>query len=676
MSWLKDKLFGAKPRLNSFSVVDSDTMGSSNAQYCQTQLKNFIAKGQELKTYIVGYELVSEERYIIYKIAVSALGQHYTIDRRYSEFKELHDFSVKTYPLYKFSNFPGKSVGLFKSYNCPVLIQSRINAFNEMLSHLSAICSKNPDTHFLEWLELDHNLLIQMSPVPSKRRLVKSIMENSYTTRSVFSEEAKQLKQFLLDLDSEQETQLVLKEIEIFIFSPENRWRLKTDDISRFLLGDTESKGFLYYCFQVKHGCHYFCCLFLETLNKMLSKSFNPSCNMFRQMITSLPLTRLKQLGIGAHVETSGFKRCKQFSFELVALFEAVNPRSNFGSLFISAKMKAAYMSWKEKQPLIETVHPCSPKSPTLCRLAVDSAYNILSQPIEAEDLDRKKQVFMNKAEAFFKDSSANEEDILVKVDLENCDMAAMKCTFALDASVESPGPMNSNSAPTSPLQQENQVDVSLLLQQADDQIDTAESSFKGKLEDYLKNAGAAGTDHVLVTPRLDNTVDIRVTHKNTVFSLKLKTRSTDPCTMNKGVIDQLEFETVMNSTNTLKVDPLETSIEMKVFSGRKISFGCTCSDGLPADKCCSSTVSTTCNSETALTSYSEPQLVCNIEGCLTISEDTSAWNQLIGQRSYSMNLLILAKDQGSRSFIRSMPAIRHSLKHVFLQLYSVIRTQ
>lgn len=68
--------------------------------------------------------------------------------------------------------------------------------------------------------------------MPSKRRLVKSIMENAYSTRSVFSEEAKQLKQFLLDLQSEQETQLVLKEIENFVFSPENRWRLKTDDIS------------------------------------------------------------------------------------------------------------------------------------------------------------------------------------------------------------------------------------------------------------------------------------------------------------------------------------------------------------------------------------------------------------------------------------------------------------
>jgi hypothetical protein len=69
--------------------------------------------------------------------------------------------------------------------------------------------------------------------VPSKRRTVKSIMETANTPRSVFSEEAKQLKLFLLDLGGEQESQIVLKEIERFLFSPDNRWRLKTDDISR-----------------------------------------------------------------------------------------------------------------------------------------------------------------------------------------------------------------------------------------------------------------------------------------------------------------------------------------------------------------------------------------------------------------------------------------------------------
>ena len=63
MSWLKEKIMGAKPRVNSFSSgEESEVLGNSNALYCQTQLKNFIAKGQELKTYVIGCEHMSEVR--------------------------------------------------------------------------------------------------------------------------------------------------------------------------------------------------------------------------------------------------------------------------------------------------------------------------------------------------------------------------------------------------------------------------------------------------------------------------------------------------------------------------------------------------------------------------------------------------------------------------------------
>lgn len=63
MSWLKEKLFGPKPRLGSCNNLDGfESQGNSNAHYCQNQLKNFIQRGQELKTYIMGYEVVSEVR--------------------------------------------------------------------------------------------------------------------------------------------------------------------------------------------------------------------------------------------------------------------------------------------------------------------------------------------------------------------------------------------------------------------------------------------------------------------------------------------------------------------------------------------------------------------------------------------------------------------------------------
>lgn len=68
----------------------------------------------------------------------------------------------------------------------------------------------------------------------NKKKMAKSIiMEASDSTQSAFSEEAIQLKQFLLDFETEQDTQEILKAVEKYIFSPDNKWRLKNDDISR-----------------------------------------------------------------------------------------------------------------------------------------------------------------------------------------------------------------------------------------------------------------------------------------------------------------------------------------------------------------------------------------------------------------------------------------------------------
>ena len=177
MSWLKDKMMGPKPRLSSCCDLEtSDAQSTSNAQYCQTQLRNFIAKGQELKTSVIGYETVAEvrtlllkEKYIIYKVSVSALGQNYVIDRRYKEFLELHEHALKRCPFYNFSNFPctinfikAKNLGIFTSYYCQNMIQTRISAFNSMLEQLSSICSRLPDTVFLQWLELDRELIVPL----------------------------------------------------------------------------------------------------------------------------------------------------------------------------------------------------------------------------------------------------------------------------------------------------------------------------------------------------------------------------------------------------------------------------------------------------------------------------------------------------------------------------------
>lgn len=107
MSWLKEKLFGKKPRISSCHFGDSDELKDSSHEYNQMQLWNFVSQGQRLEVQINGYELRSVERYVIYRISVSALGQEYAIDRRYSEFRELHEYYSRFMPEYDNPSFPG-----------------------------------------------------------------------------------------------------------------------------------------------------------------------------------------------------------------------------------------------------------------------------------------------------------------------------------------------------------------------------------------------------------------------------------------------------------------------------------------------------------------------------------------------------------------------------------------
>ncbi len=107
MSWLTEKLFGKKQRISSCHFGDSVELKDSGREYDQMQLWNFISQRQHLEAQIIGYELRSAERYVIYRISVNALGQEYTIDRRYSEFKELHDHYSRFMPEYDNPNFPG-----------------------------------------------------------------------------------------------------------------------------------------------------------------------------------------------------------------------------------------------------------------------------------------------------------------------------------------------------------------------------------------------------------------------------------------------------------------------------------------------------------------------------------------------------------------------------------------
>lgn len=396
----------------------------------------------------------------------------------------------------------------------------------------------------------------------------------------------------------------------------------------------------------------------METLNKTLSKSYNPNSDKFRQIIGCLPLSKLKQLGIGPHIEAAGIKRCRQFSFELIQLFESHNPRTNYSSLFISVKMKACYVFWKERQASIEQILPIAQENRTIPANNVESAYKVFAQPVLASDLKKKRSVFVQEAESYFKEEKANQEQVLLKINVENCDMAALRCSFTLETSQDSTGNNDKDIQTNNPGHKRPRV------YSEDEQY---EPSFNSLLKKRIKASIIPSSDLVTILPTKHEITEVKINHRNTIFVLKLKKKVPLAYPALRGVLEQLDFYSVETAL-LIKDEPMETSLDIIVLSGRKLSLGCNCHENLLSEICCGSTSSTTAGSELALAKCPGNEVHCNLEGAVTISEDTSVRFNPVGLKSYTMNLFVMATDKMSRSFIQAMPELRHAVKDLFLQ--------
>lgn len=254
MSWLKEKLFGKKPRVGSCHFGDSDEGQDTSCEYNHQQLWSFISRGRGLQTRVLGSDHLVAEKYVIYRISVSTLGQEYTIDRRYSEFRELHEHYSRFLPEYDNPGFPckirltpAKSLALFTNYSCPSMLGQRARLLNDTLALLNALVGKMPDTRYIEWLELDKHILQSLCPSPVPRSPVSPVRtmrskrpETSSATKirsfldvSVLSEVSQHFKLSLQKMTSGDQSRTVLKALEDYIVCPDNKPKIKQDDISR-----------------------------------------------------------------------------------------------------------------------------------------------------------------------------------------------------------------------------------------------------------------------------------------------------------------------------------------------------------------------------------------------------------------------------------------------------------
>lgn len=231
-----------------------------------------------------------------------------------------------------------------------------------MLKELSTNHTRLSDTFFLDWLEIGPRLMVPSSPLQTPTKKLRSSVLDIPNSK-IFSEEAKQLKSFLLSLKEAEETSSLLKEIQEY-FCSDVRKKLSPEDVSRplvhrlgrFLLGDPESKeGFLALALQERNVGHYTCGHFLETLCRLYSQSLNPHYEKFCKVLRVLSCRQIKQMGLLSHAGLPGLKKCKLAAFEFLTILLQVNPKLKLEELIEEPKAAVAYSSWRAKQQMLES---------------------------------------------------------------------------------------------------------------------------------------------------------------------------------------------------------------------------------------------------------------------------------------------------------------------------------
>ena len=435
-----------------------------------------------------------------------------------------------------------------------------------------------------------------------------------------------------------------------------------SNDPGRFLLGDTESKGFLHYCFQVKHGCHYFCCLFLETLNKLLSKSHNSNSDRFIKILSSLPLAKIKSMGIGIHLESSGNRRCQQFTFEVIRQLETLNPRTSYVSLFVSPKMKGFYASWKEKNISSlshQVMNPSHAEESGKLDSDIRSAAQVFCQPIGVDEFLKKKSYFVQQAQLYFSEQPDALDSIKVVVSIENFDMAALSSTI--------PGISVPKLSTKCSLEEEVKTREDKVVYSEKSREETPKDCWSLSTVSNIEAYKNASDERAVIETFKNGITQLKIRHKSDIFILKISKSSCQGSIWPSSKKIKYLFNFSSSDLSVLEEHGSpENNPERKTSIERKISISCNCCEGSAMDKSCLSSTSTRDASERGIQTPIV-EVVCNIEGELALFNENPTNNT--GPPVVSMNLFVLAKDQATKQFIRVLPEIRHVMKHAFLQI-------
>lgn len=424
-------------------------------------------------------------------------------------------------------------------------------------------------------------------------------------------------------------------------------------------MGDTESRGFLHHCFQVKHGCHYFCCLYLETLSKLTSRACNPNSDKYLKILSCLPLTKLKQIGLGHHADTVGLKKCIQFIFEFVCQLEQMNPKTNYQSLFTSQKSKSTYEGWKARNQVHQVSNPgeiflnATDSGPEM------SAAGVFGQPLCLDDLEEKQVKFVAATEKILRTEDTSTQEILTQCDISNFDMAILRSVIPISGELPY---LSSNRV--------NQL-AGVYRTAIDSEIrERSKPSKQNHLEVPAAKTGSEKSEAVILQLYTDGVVEIKLAHRNMNFNLKLKTSSAGARSRwrRPGVVSAFHFESA-DDMNTSSNQFISRIIEVEEEGQRKGSQDSSACDFGGSNS------STTAGSESSLPQQSTEEVICQVSGELAFEVESSKTGLAKGSNVLIVHLFLAAKDRASTAILKALPDIKHLVNTAVLETFQMLAT-
>lgn len=199
----------------------------------------FFEEDYNLEVYMLCYDIIKtdSQKYVNYHMLVKIASHEYKIQKRYNEFKELHNVLQKNYPnAYQFEEFPKKT--MFHRFENSV-IKDRRKKFKSMISYLTSTYRRAKITDYLEFLEL-YKIIIEI-PQPLHMSF-RQHLTMSVDSESIISSYLTQLNECGGNF-----IQIIGQLDEYF---GTTKPTIPAPTIHRFLLGDGHTQGLLYICFQ------------------------------------------------------------------------------------------------------------------------------------------------------------------------------------------------------------------------------------------------------------------------------------------------------------------------------------------------------------------------------------------------------------------------------------------